>query len=108
MSEKPSKFSAILKNRSSEAVSDVPVPLASAPRATEETQEQKASKMQAGRVLRSAKSKNPDYVQVTAYIPAAVHKASKINLLKLSEDKDFSELLAELLVAWNAKQNAEG
>ena len=105
MSEKPSKFSAILRNRSAEAESAVSVEVeAPAHQLTENVREKAASKTPGGRVASAAKSKNPDYVQVTAYIPAAVHKAAKINLLKLSEDKDFSELLAELLVVWNTRQ----
>jgi hypothetical protein len=109
MSEKPSKFSAILKNRSADTDSTVSVPVESQP--SEKVIEKTAPKAPVGRVMgaaKSAKSKNPDYVQVTAYIPAAVRKAAKINLLKLSEDKDFSELLAELLIAWNSKRSTEG
>ena len=105
MSEKPSKFAAILKNRAvetEEAVAEVSVASSITPQ--QEARRSKADSTRKGKQGTSAKSKNPDYVQVTAYIPAAVHKAAKINLLKLTEDKDFSELLADLLIAWNSKR----
>lgn len=57
-----------------------------------------------GRPGGQGKRLNPAYVQVTAYIPAKLHMETKINLLRLPQKKEFSELVAELLVAWNKKK----
>lgn len=45
-----------------------------------------------------ARRSDPDYTQVTAYIPKTLHKQAKIRLLQ--EDKQFSELVEELLAEW--------
>ena len=45
-----------------------------------------------------ARRSDPDYTQVTAYIPKELHKQAKMRLLQ--EDKQFSELVEELLAEW--------
>jgi len=45
------------------------------------------------------KRSHPDYAQVTAYIPAALHDEVKIALIREGK-KEFSRLVEELLRAW--------
>jgi len=40
---------------------------------------------------------------VTAYIPKKLHEETKINLIRLN-NREFSELVEELLLDWNWKQ----
>lgn len=46
------------------------------------------------------KRSHPDYEQVTAYIRKDTHRAAKIALLSESEEREFSELIQELLEQW--------
>lgn len=48
------------------------------------------------------KSSNPDYTQVTAYIPKELHNKVKIALLQEGQ-KEFSELIEEQLTRWIAR-----
>jgi hypothetical protein len=50
----------------------------------------------------AGKRSNPDYAQVTAYIPRALHDEVKILLIR-DGGKEFSELVAELLSGWIQK-----
>ena len=45
------------------------------------------------------KRTNPDYQQVTVYIPRALHDQVKIALIQEGR-KEFSELVGELLTSW--------
>ena len=83
MTNKPSKFAGLLRDRQEEAAAE--------PRARR------------GRPGRQGKRLNPDYSQVTAYIPTALHDETKINLIRHGK-REFSELVEELLAAWNQKQ----
>ena len=85
MSQKISKFAEILKSRSS------------VPPASTDTKEifEKAPPSKKGGL---AKSKNPDYTQVSAYLPSSLYKKTKIK--SLSNDMEFSELLEILLTKW--------
>ena len=56
---------------------------------------------------RQGKRNNPDYVQTTAYIRRAVHEETQINLIR-DGGREFSELVEELLVAWNHRQASKG
>ncbi|MDQ5853431.1 MAG: hypothetical protein M3380_15430 [Chloroflexota bacterium] len=51
------------------------------------------------------KSTNPRYVQVSGYVPREVYAMTQIGLQKESietgKKRDFSDLLEELLTAWN-------
>jgi len=78
MNDKPSKFAGLLRERQEEAAAE--------PKAR-----------------RGGKRLNPDYNQVTAYIPTALHDETKINLIR-NGNREFSELIAELLADWNQKQ----
>jgi len=84
MTNKPSKFAGLLRERQEEA--------AAAPEATR------------GRPGGRGKRLNPDYSQVTAYIPAKLHDETKINLIR-NGNREFSNLVEELLTAWNQKQS---
>lgn len=48
----------------------------------------------------NAKRSDPEFVQTTAYIRKETHRDVKIALLHESGDRDFSELIEELLVNW--------
>lgn len=49
---------------------------------------------------RSGKSSNPDFVQISVYLPKETHRAAKRALLDMNEKKDLSELIDELLSKW--------
>ena len=46
------------------------------------------------------KRSSESHVQVTAYIRRATHRAVKMELLKKDDERDFSELVDELLEKW--------
>ena len=85
MTEKPSKFAGMLRNR------------------TEKPTPEAESKPKRGRPGGQGKRLNPDYSQVTAYIPTRLHDETKINLIRNGK-REFSELIEELLAAWNRQQ----
>jgi hypothetical protein len=43
---------------------------------------------------------NPEYEQVTAYIPKELYKRVKIRLLETTDDAHFSDLVEHLLTNW--------
>ena len=51
----------------------------------------------------TGKRSNPQYAQVTAYIPRALYDEVKILLIR-DGGKEFSELVAELLSEWLRKR----
>jgi hypothetical protein len=85
MKEKPSKFADILRTRKDD-----------------ETPEAEPSAKR-GRPGGEGKRGNPNYAQVTAYIPRKLHDETKVNLIRLG-NREFSQLVEELLWAWNLKQ----
>jgi hypothetical protein len=90
-----SKFKGILdqaKDRKPETVEDVAPPPSPAPTT--------GSKSPKKRGRPSGKRSDEDYVQVTAYIQKDIHREVKIALLKSGGDKDFSELVDDLLARW--------
>lgn len=76
-----------------EVLSTAPAPAAHGSLVTQETGAPKR-----GRPVKGAKRNNPDYEQVTAYIKRQTYKQVKIRLIE--EDKEFSELVEEVLSAW--------
>lgn len=90
MKKTPSKFAGLLRNRQEN----------SEPEATAEANPKR------GRPGGRGKRLNPDYSQVTAYIPTKLHDETKINLIRQGR-REFSELVAELLAAWNQQQAAD-
>jgi len=94
MSQK-SKFSPLLEIRRTETVETKSTELTTAPQ---------VGKKQRGRPGGQGKRVNPDYVQVTAYIPENLHMETKINLIRGGK-REFSELVEELLVQWNCSQS---
>ena len=111
MKEKRSKFSGILDARKEEPILEAgqeasPLPSIgpSRPKAAAATggEGETAHKRQRGRPKANGKRLNPDYTQVTAYIPADLHTETKINLIK-SGKREFSILIEELLTTWNKK-----
>jgi hypothetical protein len=87
MKETPSKYAELLHNRQAD----------SEPEATAE------ANLKRGRPGGRGKRLNPDYSQVTAYIPTVLHGETKINLIR-NGNREFSDLIAELLAAWNREQ----
>jgi hypothetical protein len=85
MTEKPSKFAGMLRTR----------------KEGETPEAEPAAKR--GRPGGKGKRLNPDYAQVTAYIRRTVHEETKINLIRQG-NREFSELVEELLTGWNLKQ----
>ncbi len=53
----------------------------------------------------AGKRSNPEYAQVTAYIPRALHDEVKISLIR-DGGKEFSDLVAELLAEWMQRREA--
>jgi hypothetical protein len=53
------------------------------------------------------KRSDPTYEQVTAYLPRALYKQTRIALLQADESQEFSELIADLLSTWLKNQNVE-
>ena len=51
----------------------------------------------------AGKRSNPEYAQVTAYIPRTLHDEVKILLIR-DGGKEFSELVSELLSEWMQKR----
>jgi len=56
-----------------------------------------------GRPGGQGKRGNPDYAQVTAYIPKTLHDETKVKLIRQG-NREFSQLVEELLTGWNLKQ----
>lgn len=112
MSEKAGKFSALLRARKEE-----PTPEAEPESPVSKAQSLKAAatsgagatviKRPRGRPKANGKRLNPDYTQVTAYIPADLHTETKINLIR-SGKREFSILIEELLITWNKKHGSIG
>lgn len=56
-----------------------------------------------GRGRPPGKRTNPDYQQVTVYLPRALHDEVKIKLIQEGR-KEFSELVENLLINWLYKR----
>ena len=85
-----SKFTAILEQKREGA------------EAEKEAQQQPGSSPTTGRKgpgRPAGKRTNPEYAQVTAYIPKSLHEDVKIALIK-EGGKEFSTLVEELLSEW--------
>ena len=82
MKEKPSRFADMLRTRKEGEVTEP------------------ATKR--GRTAGQGKRGNPDYAQVTAYIPKTLHDETKVNLIRQG-NREFSQLVEELLTGWNLK-----
>ncbi|MEP0908915.1 hypothetical protein NC969_25685 [Leptolyngbya subtilissima ST-M1] len=52
----------------------------------------------------TGKRSDPNYIQVGAYIPIELNKSVK--RLLVDDDKDFSDLVSELLEQWVRENNA--
>lgn len=53
---------------------------------------------------RIGKRTAPDYVQVGVYIPKKLHAQAKVRLIHEEQDRDFSQLVGDLLTEYVAKQ----
>ena len=54
---------------------------------------------------RLGKRTAPDYVQVGVYIPKQLHNQAKVLLIHEEQDRDFSQLIGDLLSAYVDQQN---
>jgi hypothetical protein len=52
----------------------------------------------------AGKRSDPKYKQISAFVPKLLYK--DIQVLLLQRDKDFSDLLEELLAAWYAREGS--
>jgi hypothetical protein len=53
------------------------------------------------------KRSDPDYEQVTAYIRKETYRRTKVALLQTEEERDFSQLVEDLLLAYLRTQNSK-
>lgn len=53
------------------------------------------------------KRSNPEFEQVTAYVPGELYRKVKIRLLEDGKGQEFSELVADLLTGWLAGRKPE-
>jgi hypothetical protein len=53
---------------------------------------------------RPAKSQNPNFVKLTAYVPRELHHATKVRLVQ--NGKELSQLVEELLSTWLEKETS--
>ena len=90
MKDKTSKFTGIMRTRQDPVTGEGNTP-ATPPR---------------GRPGGQGKRGNPLYTQATAYITKRVHDETKVNLIRQG-NREFSELVEELLAAWNLNQTAK-
>ena len=87
-----SKFDAVLGQRRTEPSEQTPL--------TESTQTHDTNQtIKRGKGRPTGKRTNPDYQQVTVYIPRTLHDQVKITLIQEGR-KEFSELVGELLAKW--------
>lgn len=54
----------------------------------------------------SGKRTSADFVQVGIYLPKQLHRKAKLALLHEEEERDFSELMADLLAEHLSKRSA--
>ena len=90
MSTKPNQFRSLIA-----ASGQAPAAQANS---HEATQEKNAKRRQLGK--RTA----PDYVQVGVYLPKRLHNQAKVLLIHEGADRDFSQLIGDLLTAYVDKQ----
>ena len=109
------KFAAILQARNpatgAEPAATSPAqPKAVAPEAAATAPTATATAKHTGRPAGKGKSSDPNFRQVTAYIPAELHNHATIalrlaNQVRVDADKeDFSDLLTRLLADWFERQ----
>jgi hypothetical protein len=94
-----SKFDAVLGQRRTARSEQV----VSTTEPTQTVETTKASNRGRGRP--PGKRTNPDYQQVTIYIPRALHDQAKIALIQEGR-KEFSELIGDLLASWIREHQA--
>ena len=56
------------------------------------------------RARRTGKRTAPDYVQVGVYIPKKLHAQAKVLLINEEPDRDFSQLMGDLLSDYLSKR----
>ena len=91
-----SKFDAVLGQRRTTPSEQAP---------STETPQSVQTDVSRGRGRPPGKRTNPDYQQVTVYIPRVLHEQAKIALIQQGR-KEFSELIEDLLTDWmNQRQS---
>jgi hypothetical protein len=63
----------------------------------------RATRHLAVKATKSSRRGDPNYQQINAYVPKDIHRAVKIELVK-DDDREMSDLLEELLLAWLKKK----
>ncbi|MDJ0590156.1 MAG: hypothetical protein QNJ72_09210 [Pleurocapsa sp. MO_226.B13] len=72
---------------------------------TPKTSNQKEIKKAEVKDDKTGKRNNPDYKVVGVLMPKKLHKKAKVLLMDDDEERDFSDLMTELLEGWLAQQD---
>lgn len=78
-----------------------------AARKSEDRPEPIATVVKASRGRPKGKRSDPSFEQVTAYIRKETYRQTKMALLQEDEERDFSQLIEELLCAYLRTQNSK-
>lgn len=71
-----------------------------------EVESSQAIELKASRGRPKGKRSNPSYEQVTAYIRKDTYRQTKVALLQADEERDFSQLVEDLLCAYLRTQKS--
>jgi hypothetical protein len=87
-----------------------PKPSESKPPSTETAtisnkKEPKKAEVKEDKTDKTGKRNNPDYKVVGVLMPKKLHKKAKVLLMDDDEERDFSDLMSELLEGWLAAQD---
>ncbi len=74
---------------------------------TSKTSERKELKKAEVKEDKTGKRNNPDYKVVGVLMPKKLHKKAKVLLMDDEQERDFSDLMTELLQGWLAQQNGQ-
>lgn len=74
---------------------------------TAQTNSQVPTMNPSGSRRRLGKRTAPDYVQVGVYIPKQLHNRAKVLLIHEGADRDFSQLIGDILSAYVNKQSTD-
>ena len=67
--------------------------------------EPKKAEVKEDKTDKTGKRNNPDYTVVGVLMPKKLHKKAKVLLMDDDEERDFSDLMTELLESWLAAQD---
>ena len=73
---------------------------------TSSQKEIKKAEVKEEKTDKTGKRNNPDYKVVGVLMPKKLHKKAKVLLMDDDEERDFSDLMTELLEGWLAQQDS--